>query len=237
MKDQSDIESTKKDDKQRAIFDYRALRLLMGFIALALPLVVSLVSRERLSSISASYYTNARDVFVGMLCVVSAFLLAYNGHWLRESIASKVASVAAVCVAVFPTSPAGGGYSMTSWVHFGSATVLFSTLAYFCLGPFRKNTKGQSGKKGVRSKVYLVCGSTMIACMAVMLAAISFLSREVITTWRIIYWGEATALVAFGAAWIVAGKYFGWLVDEKQKLLLSEIIGGNPSKDQAAQNQ
>lgn len=49
------------------VFDYRALRLVMGLIAFALPIVASAVSSTQLTSISASYYTEARDVFVGLL--------------------------------------------------------------------------------------------------------------------------------------------------------------------------
>ena len=66
------------------VFDYRALRLLMGLIALALPFIVTLVSSTQLSSISASYFTEARDAFVGMLFIVGAFLWAYNGHTLHR---------------------------------------------------------------------------------------------------------------------------------------------------------
>ncbi len=51
----------------RKVFDYRALRLLVGIIAFAIPICVTLISSEPLSSISASYFTEARDVFVGML--------------------------------------------------------------------------------------------------------------------------------------------------------------------------
>ena len=63
-----------------AVFDYRALRLLVGLIAFALPIVVSLLSIKTLPSISASYHAEGRDAFVGMLFVVGAFLWAYNGH-------------------------------------------------------------------------------------------------------------------------------------------------------------
>ena len=48
----------------------------MGLIAFALPFVVAALATDaanRLTSISASYHTNARDAFVGMLFVVSAF--------------------------------------------------------------------------------------------------------------------------------------------------------------------
>ena len=73
-----------EDDK--IVFNYQALRLLMGLIALALPIAVSLTailgtpSVSDLPSISYSYHTGARNVFVGALFIVGAFLWAYNGH-------------------------------------------------------------------------------------------------------------------------------------------------------------
>ena len=127
-----------------AVFDYKALRLLMGVIAFSLPYVVSLLASKPLASISASYYTEARDAFVGMLFVVSAFLWAYNGHDTNQKIASKIASIAAVLVALFPTACDTCETSIVSIIHYVSAGVLFSVLAYFCLGPFRRKTRGQS---------------------------------------------------------------------------------------------
>ena len=203
------------------VFDYRALRLLMGLIALALPFVVLLLSARPLSSISASYYTDARDAFVGMLFVVSAFLWAYNGHSSKEARLSKVASLAAIFVAIFPTScdlyETGG---IASSIHYGAAATLFAVLAYFCFVPFRRNTKGQKGKKGRRSKIYFVCGWIMVGCILSVFVANFTLSDETIQALRLTFWAEAIALVAFGVAWIVAGKYFGLLVDDDEALRL-----------------
>lgn len=69
-----------------AVFDYRTLRLLTGLIALCLPFLVSLRASPELSSISASYYTEARDLFVGMIFVVAAFMWAYQGHSKRQPV-------------------------------------------------------------------------------------------------------------------------------------------------------
>ena len=122
-----------------AVFDYRALRLLMGAIALALPFVVSLMAAEALTSISASYHTEgARDAFVGMLAVVGAFLWAYNGHFPKEALASKVAALSAILLVLFPTACDGCDMTTASMIHGGAAFTLFSMLAYFSLGPFRQ---------------------------------------------------------------------------------------------------
>ena len=208
------------DGNKGVVFDYRALRLLMGFIALALPFTVSILSSSPLSSISASYYTEARDAFVGMLFVVSAFLWAYNGHSLKEAYASKIASLAAVFVAIFPTSCDLCKPEIKSFIHYGAAATLFAILAYFCFGPFRKNTKGKGGKKGRRSKIYFTCGCIMVGCMLGLVVTKLTVSEKMIKALSVTYWAEAIALCAFGFAWIVSGKYFSPFVDREEAFRL-----------------
>lgn len=96
------------------------------------------------------------------------------------------------------------------------AGVLFSILAYFCLGPFREKTKGQGGKKALRSRIYLVCGCLIIAAML----TIILVPDQIKLAYRVVFWGETVALSAFGVAWIVAGKYLSPLVHPDEKLYL-----------------
>ena len=77
------MEPTKSDEQKDLVFDYKALRLLVGAIAFLLPWVVILVTYRATSSISASYHTKVRDVFVGALFVIGALLVAYNGHKIQ----------------------------------------------------------------------------------------------------------------------------------------------------------
>ena len=188
----------------------------MGVIAVSLPIIVSVLAERSLSSISASYWTNAQDMFVGLLFVVGSFLFAYNGHSLPESIASKAASLAAVCVALFPTAPDYYPTDFDSVVHHIAAAVLFSILAYFCFIPFRKDVKNSVGRRARRNWIYLVCGWTMILCMLVIFAANKMLSEEELIRLRIIYIGEAVALMAFGFAWIASGKVFRLIAEDDE---------------------
>lgn len=199
---------------QLVTFDYRTLRLLVGCIALSIPIIVSLLADTALTSISASYYTDARDAFVGLLFVVGAFLWAYNGHTQKQRIASKVASLAAIGVAVFPTTCKACTSSTDSILHYASAAVLFLILAMFCFVFFRTSIKDQQGKKQTRSRIYFTCGVVMVLSMVV-LGATQFIDYSIKT---VVFWAEAAALVAFGVAWIVAGKALPWLVDEDERL-------------------
>lgn len=180
-----------------------------------------LVSRDALTSISGSYYTNARNEFVGMLFVVGAFLVAYNGHTVLQGIASRVAALATFMIALFPTACDGCANTLSSSVHAASAATLFSILAYFCLGPFRYNTKNQPGSRGRRDVVYVTCGWAMILSIAVVVAGKLLLPAETVSSLRLVYWAELVALNAFGIAWIAAGMVIPGLVEKDERLISS----------------
>ena len=220
-------------------FNYRTLRLLVGVIALALPWVVTLVAAQELTSISASYYTDAQDLFVGMLFVVGAFMWAYNGHTPRQSLASKLGALAAIMVALFPTTCDGCDLTWESVLHFGSAIFLFCILSYFCFIYFRTDIKAtkqadndsgknvrykhcgsrQTSKERWRSGVYFICGVILIACMVFIGLSYLFLDDEMRIAWKTTYWGEAIALTSFGVAWFTSGK-LRFVADEKDALEL-----------------
>ena len=214
------------------VFDYRTLRLLIGLIAFFLPIIAEVLATEAIPSISASYYTEARDAFVGMLFVVGAFLWAYNGHTEPQKYWSKVAAVAACCVALFPTACHLCGTpnppsscincetTITSIIHYAAAGGLFGILAWFCLGPFREKTKGQKGNKGRRARIYFTCGVVMVVCIVVAAVAGLFMEEKA-KSLRLTYWAEFVAMFAFGIAWFTAGK---WLlfVDKEDAIKIFE---------------
>lgn len=215
------------------IFDYKTLRFVMGLIAIAIAPVVSLIADITLSSVSASYHTEARNVFVGMLFIVGGFLGAYNGHTIWQSVWSKVAAIAALVVALFPTECDTCLPDRTSFAHGIAALTLFVILAYFCFGPFRKKTKGQGGKKSRRSKIYLSCGLIMVGAMVAGVIAKFAYSNEVLKANAVVYWVEAVALTTFGFAWFVAGKTLNVFVDEDQKHYLLKRNDGESSREES----
>lgn len=204
--------TTKSSD---TVFDYRILRLIVGIIAFSMPFIVSLLSSSRLSSISASYYADSRDAFVGMLFIVSALFWGYNGHSSKEAWASKGASIMAILIAIFPTRCDSCETNIKSIIHYSAAFIMFSILTYFCFGPFREKTKGKGGKKGLRSKIYLTCGWIMFGCM-VIIGVTEFFAIP-IKVLSVTYWGEAIALGAFGIAWFVSGKCFSLFVGKNDR--------------------
>lgn len=146
-----------KPKEENLAFDYRQIRMMIGLIAFFLPWVVVLIAFKVPPSISASYHTLARDVFVGLLFVIGALLLAYKGHNRQEEWVSTIGGVAAWVAALFPTkcdaanfpqacnvepvpSMCGAcGVGLNSDIHYLAAFILFSTVVYFCLFAFRRS--------------------------------------------------------------------------------------------------
>ena len=221
------VMKTETEKPISVVFDYLALRLLVGLIAMAMPIVVSLFAADYLPSISASYHTKSRDLFVGMLFVIGVFLFAYKGHDKYQSWAANIAAIAAIIAAIFPTSCEGTKClpyltiidpATASEIHNYAAIILFIVLAYFCLGPFRKKAREKGPKGKVRSIIYIICGGVISGCiLTIIIFAKAFPNQT--EELRIIYWGEFLALIMFGIAWFVAGKWYRLtiLVDENDE--------------------
>ena len=86
------------------------MRIGSGLLAFVLPLLLVGIGwwldddSVPLGSLSEYYYSGAREVFVGMLCALAVFLLAYKVIELSlENILSMLAAVLVVVVVAFPT--------------------------------------------------------------------------------------------------------------------------------------
>jgi hypothetical protein len=206
------------------VFGYRTLRLLVAVIALALPVVVRIFSSfVHLSSISASYHTDAQDVFVGSLFMIGALFVAYKGFTLAENVMAKLGALAAIVAALCPTQCDTCADSSIANIHFVAGAVLFSVIAYFCLGPFRRRAtdrvkKRASAKGQRRVRVYTICGVLIVASIVFVGIAIVTIPFELRNAWALVFWAEWVALWAFGFAWLVASKIFPLFADEDERL-------------------
>lgn len=199
------------------VFDYRMLRLLVGVIALGLPVAVTwLASPTLLTSISAGYHApDARNVFVGALCVVAAFLIAYQGDSRTQAILSKIGAVAATGVALCPTS-IGDNVSATGAWHNVAAVTLFGVLTYFAFA-FGNKAKHKCNPEGNRrSYIYRICGVTMLVSMAAIGVSVLALPEHRVSELRVIFVGECAALAAFGVSWFVAGMVIPGLSEKNE---------------------
>jgi hypothetical protein len=107
-----------RSDAEMAM-DYRALRAVIGGIAVLLVFVVYILNwvifthrvgacfwpNPRIpDSLSGYYYTHMRGLFVGAMCAMGVFFIAYRGLDRWDSWFTNVAGLAAICIALSPTN-------------------------------------------------------------------------------------------------------------------------------------
>ncbi|MEV8097014.1 DUF998 domain-containing protein [Kitasatospora sp. NPDC085879] len=194
------------------------LRFGVGLIGFLLPIVLpigNIITSARLTllaSMSASYYTHMRNVFVGSLCAIGVFLICYR-HDRREDRLSSLAGLFAILAALFPTLPPASVAPHPSHLqttvgvlHLCFAAGLFGVLAFFCLRLFGDG-RGQSGHR-IHNWVYLLCGWVIVGC-TVMIAAAGALHFVWDLPLTLTYVGEAVSVFAFGVAWLVKSEAIG----------------------------
>ena len=68
----------------------------------------------------------------------------------------------------------------------------------------------------IRSGIYLTCGWIMVVTMVGFGIAKVSLACEVMSSLCITFWVETILLITFGVAWMVAGKFLKFLVDDDE---------------------
>lgn len=211
---------------RRPEINQRTTKLIVGLIAIGIASVTSWLAPDgqQLKSISESYFAGdwSRNVFVGFLFAIAAFLMSYNGHTGLQKALSRVAALAALGVAMFPCKCRNSS-EIIPYVHYIAAAVLFGILAYFCIA-FHRNAKGKGHVEARRrARVYLACFWAMVLAMIAL--AFNGIWGEGLG-WnelmpRFVFVGEAVALVAFGICWLVASRVLPVLTrpDERHHLL------------------
>ena len=204
--------------------DHHTLKFIVGFIACSLAFFTELFALTKITSISASYHEGgwSQSFFVGFLFAIAAFLAAYNGYSFLEMILSKIASIAALGVALFPCG-CEGYVEIIPHVHAGSAVVMFSILLCFCYFFYRRaRAKGHTQAKR-RAAFYALCGIAIGASMVAI--GIDFILGGRISAKipRLVFYCERTGLVAFGISWLTASCTFPLLTSKHERFPLFSI--------------
>lgn len=214
--------------------DDRTVRLLrMGIGAIGILLPAALIAGNALldsktiipSSMSGSYYTSTRNLFVGSLCAIGVFLICYRRS-RRQDFCTTFAGLCALAVAFSPTAPPlpGKEPAWVNYLHHVAAGALILTLGLFCWVVFADYDKAKTGpgasvadrikawwasawqilKAGGPKRIYVISGSVVF--LAGLLALYTGVWPAAWSTgWPSLYLFEAVAVVAFGAAWFRAG--------------------------------
>ena len=207
----------------RYVRSYLVMRLLVGALGVALPFALVLVDGLAFDgdpfprdSLSAYYYSGARELFVGTLSATGVFLFTYKvAERTLDNTLSIVAGIAVAFVAVFPTArPSDAvqltplqdllGETLVSAVHYVAAAVFIVSLGVisFFFG-VREGTRPP--REGRRSPSFWRLFHW--GCAAAIGVALVWIAVTELVGWpqRSLLYGEAAAAWAFGASWLAKG--------------------------------
>ncbi|MFA7418371.1 MAG: hypothetical protein WCZ90_01700 [Melioribacteraceae bacterium] len=200
------------------------MRRTIGVLGIALPLVVvigGLIENPHMlqGSISGYYYTNMRDFFVGILCVVALFLISYQGYERIDNIVANLAGFSALGMIIFPTKmyyhkieKVGMflmGDDISGFLHLLFASIFFITLSYNSIFLFTKrHSINISKEKRSRNILYRVSGIVMLIQILLIILYMVFLRETYLSKTYPILIFESIALFAFGISWLVKGNTF-----------------------------
>lgn len=223
--------------QSRLPLTYINIRKIIGILAMSLPIIIFLAEAIFLPkglqpSISAYYYTDMRWFFVLTLCSIGFFLFFYQGYDKTDKWLARVAGVAALLTALFPTEPPyldtcisplatflplgqhdlGVGKPIcntTSIIHLLSAATMFLVVAFFSFFRFTLG-ESRSKEKIIRNRIYRTC-SVIIAGAILVIGLSTPIAPQAPDSIKslvpfVTYWGEFVALFAFGVTWAVKGE-------------------------------
>lgn len=194
---------------------YFSLRIGLAVLAIILPFVLWVGGRlffdlPLQGSMSAYYHAGdgaMRDVFVGVLITVGAFLYLYKGFTSLENIALNLAGILLVGVALLPMEWNCGDTCSKFSLHGTFAILFFLSIAYVCI--FRaSDTLGLIADRAKIKRyksVYRWLGLGMVASPAIALILTWFLQPDSeIKSW--VFFVEAVGVIVFGSYWITKSR-------------------------------
>jgi hypothetical protein len=186
---------------------YRNMRAIIGYVGLALPVVLLLsgaVDGHVESSLSAYYYTKAGNVFTGALCVIGVFLLAYRlTSWAVDNIATSLAGIAALGVAFFHAAPQNATLNQLRLadVHLTCATALFILLGAISLFMFPQDVLST---EQWRANCYRALGA-LIWLAIVLMPTLNWLASSFYDSNHVFLILETVCVMAFAVSFILKG--------------------------------
>jgi hypothetical protein len=219
-------------DKGNTAVSYWRLRQLIGLLGILLAFLSVLIGllggsdnpQHWWSSISATYYSNAGPVMIGLLVCVGMFLITYDPYDAADAVISTVSGISALIIAFFPCSleafadsKAGVFHlptSVSQIIHSIGAVAFFISLACMSLFLFTRTNGSITARKKTRNKIYLICGWTIIAALTADGILTALYANNIIGNGKGQYayeytaWGmglEAVMLTAFGISWLTKG--------------------------------
>jgi hypothetical protein len=196
------------------------------------------------TSMSGSYYSSARNLFVGSLCALGVFLILYR-HTTLQNLCTWCAGAFALLVAFAPTAPAPPATEpqWINYLHHAAAGALILTLGVFCFVLERGDAAGaasldpaeparyraQPQVPSLRKILYFTCGSLVLLSGAFALYT-GVWPTSWSTGWPSLYLFEAVAVFAFGIAWIIAAAVRAITIQQR---VVADLVRQRGSEDPA----
>ncbi|MEP2936264.1 MAG: hypothetical protein ABJM06_12345 [Gilvibacter sp.] len=220
----------------------KTLRRLVGVLGMVLPFTLFLYLlifegvTEPLSSISHYYYTRAGTIFTVVLSLLAVFLILYKTEHRLDFYLSTIAGLAALVVALVPTSNLAANCTLCDsnphhmaeavtfiaadkllpWLHYGAAAVFFLSLAAMLFFLFTNKNydpiKLASRKKTINlpNLIFRSCAIGIVLSILVIAYFSFFTEEDPAHPSKITFWMEAVAIECFGFAWFVKSEPWQW---------------------------
>lgn len=223
---------------------YFALRVGMGVLAAALPLLLWLGGRlgdaEPLRCSMSAYYHSPtmRDTFVGALVAIGVFLYLYKGFSRQENWALNLAGVLAIGIAMVPTGPRCGEGGGPFTLHGTFAVLFFLSIAYVCVfrAPDTLSLIRDTQQAKRFRNAYRGLGALMVLSPAAAAALTFLLQREARNS--VVFFVEALAVFTFATYWLVKSREMS--ATDAERLALERklkpatsaapVVDGNPGR-------
>ena len=205
--------------------DYVYLRKAVGWLGTLLPVLLLVANPIALrivhsscawlpASVSGYYYSPVRNIFVGALCALGLFLIAYVGDNLGDRVITDLAGLFALGVALVPTTPTvtkpaslacetvarlSRREQVVGDIHAVSSVLFFVFLAWMAIR-FTTN----SPQDARRNWVYRICAIAILASVAAAVIT-NYLPSSLWPPFPWLFLYEAAGVFAFGVSWFVKG--------------------------------
>jgi hypothetical protein len=213
------------------VTNYLYLRKAVGWVGTLLPVILLVANPIALriehsscgwlpGSVSSYYYSPVRNIFVGALCGLGLFLIAYVGADLGDRIITDLAGLFALGVAFFPTTPTLSSPPSAACetvaqlstraqvigdIHAVWSVLFFLFLAWMAIRFTNTNSPRPTPQKLLRNRIYWICAIVILACIAAEIIT-NFLPASLRPPFPYLLLYEAVGIFAFGVSWFVKGQ-------------------------------
>jgi hypothetical protein len=233
------------------VTNYLYLRKTVGWLGTLLPVILLVANPVALrlehsscgwlpGSVSSYYYTPVRNIFLGALCALGLFLIAYVGADLGDRVITDLAGVFALVVALFPTTPSVASppsatcetvaqlstrAQVVGDIHAVSSVLFFLFLAWMAIRFTNSDSPHPSPQKLRRNLIYRICAIVILVSIVAAIIT-NFLPASLRPPFPWLFLYEAVGIFAFGVSWFVKGQtLIGPLKDPPVPVAEAQLCG------------